>query len=109
MSVYELTARDAIYEVEALLDHLVYHPNTAPFLSKQLIQFRTTSNPSPRYVRAVADAFKTGVHGGHTFSGAYGDLGAAVAATLLDREACSLTLHLDPCAAPTARCSASST
>ena len=37
--------------------HLSNHPNTAPFISKQLIQRFTTSNPSPTYVEDVASVF----------------------------------------------------
>jgi len=88
--------RDAELEVEALLDHLVHHPNTAPFLARQLIQRFVTSNPSPRYVEAVAAAFTEGKHGGKSYSGRYADLGAAVAAVLLDAEARSPVLDLDP-------------
>ena len=74
-------ALDAAYETEALIDHLVTHPNTAPFIAHRLIQRFTTSNPSPRYVRAVADAFTTGtyegvVYGDHSGYGSLGDTGA---------------------------------
>ncbi|KAH8056390.1 hypothetical protein JL721_9990 [Aureococcus anophagefferens] len=55
-----------------------------------------TSNPSPRYVAAVADAFRSGAYDGRTCSGAYGDIGAAVAAALSDREARSATILADP-------------
>ena len=91
-----LTNIDAMYETEELLQHLQYHPNTAPFLSYRFIQRLTTSNPSPRYIAAVGKAFRTGKYGGRTFSGGYGDMGAMVAAILLDREARSATLELDP-------------
>ena len=40
-------------EVEALIDHLFQHDNTAPFVAYRLIQRLVTSNPSPRYVRAA--------------------------------------------------------
>ena len=30
--------RDAAYETEALLDHLFYHKNVAPFMARRLIQ-----------------------------------------------------------------------
>jgi len=83
--------KDVHSEVESLLDHLVYHNNTAPFISKNLIQRFTTSNPSPEYVKVVADAFKTGTYAGQTYSGAYGDLAATVAAILLHPEARSQT------------------
>ena len=49
-----------MYETEALLDHLFFHPNTAPFIAHRLIQRMTTSNPSPTYVKAVSTAFSTG-------------------------------------------------
>ena len=52
----------ALYETEALLEHLFLHPNTAPFIAHRLIQRMTTSNPSPKYVKAVATAFSTGTH-----------------------------------------------
>jgi cullin-associated NEDD8-dissociated protein 1 len=102
VSWVEPAAREAEYETSALLDHLVHHPNTAPFVVYRLIQRLVTSNPSPRYVSAVVEAFRTGqVNGSNslssfTFSGQYGDLGATFAAILLDREARSLTLERDP-------------
>ena len=88
--------RDAEHETNALIDHLFWHKNVAPFMATRLTQRFTSSNPSPRYVRTVVDAFRTGAHAGRTFSGAYGDLGAMFAAILLDREARSVTLDADP-------------
>jgi len=64
-------------DLNTALDCLANHPNTAPFLSKQLIQHLVKSNPSPAYVGRVAAAF--------TQSG--GDLKAVVTAILLDQEA----------------------
>ena len=66
--------------------------NVAPFIAYRLIQRLVTSNPSPRYVEAAAVAFRTGAYANLTFSVQYGDLGATVAAILLDREARSLVL-----------------
>nr|WP_295529609.1 DUF1800 domain-containing protein [uncultured Pseudacidovorax sp.] len=63
------------------LDALVNHPNTAPFISRQLIQRLVCSNPSPDYVRRVADVF---VNNG---AGVRGDIKSVVAAVLLDNEA----------------------
>ena len=63
------------------LDVLFNHPNTAPFISKQLIQRLVTSNPSPAYVRRVATAF---VNNGQ---GVRGDMKAVLEAVLLDNEA----------------------
>lgn len=93
------TARDAEFETEATLDHYVTHPNTAPFLAYRLIQRLTSSNPSPRYIKAAADAFVAGAYppaSSLSFSGKYGDLGALFAAILLDREARSASLEADP-------------
>lgn len=59
------------------LDMLAAHPNTAPFVSRFLIQRLVTSNPSPGYIYRVARAFQD--RGGH--------LGAVVKAILLDPEA----------------------
>ncbi len=59
------------------LDTLATHPNTAPFISRQLIQRLVTSNPSPAYVRDVA----------RVFAASGGDLRAVVKAILLHAEA----------------------
>jgi hypothetical protein len=76
--------------LERVLDSLINHPNTAPFIGKQLIQFLVSSNPSPAYVQRVASAFASGsfASAGRTFgAGQRGDLAATVAAVLLDAEA----------------------
>ncbi|MBX2837436.1 MAG: DUF1800 family protein [Gammaproteobacteria bacterium] len=63
------------------LDALTNHPNTAPFISRQLIQRLITSNPTPAYVGRVAAVFdNNGV-------GERGDLAAVVKAILMDEEA----------------------
>lgn len=59
------------------LDRLANHANTAPFISRQLIQRLVTSNPSPQYVGDVAAVFRN--------SG--GNLKAVVKAILLHPEA----------------------
>jgi uncharacterized protein (DUF1800 family) len=76
----------AEFETEALVDHLVEHPNTAPFVAHRMIQRLITSNPTPRFVLAAATAFQTGTYGGKTYSGKYGDMAAMTAAIMLDRE-----------------------
>jgi len=63
------------------LDTLFMHPNTAPFIAKQLIQRLVTSNPSPVYVDRVAKAF---INNGN---GVRGDMKAVWTALLLDSEA----------------------
>jgi uncharacterized protein (DUF1800 family) len=83
-----LTAPAAL---EVVLDSLMAHPNTAPFIGKQLIQQLVSSNPSPAYVSRVSAAFTAGKYS--TFgTGQRGDLAATVAAVLLDPEARSTTV-----------------
>jgi len=67
------------------LDALFKHPNTAPFISKQLIQRLVTSNPSPAYVGRVAAVFA------NNGKGVRGDLAHVFAAVLLDNEARNAT------------------
>ena len=77
--------------ISIALDALFNHDNTAPFISRQLIQRLVTSNPSPGYVDRVADAFRSGRYvlpdGRVAGNGARGDMRAVVAAILLDTEA----------------------
>ncbi len=68
-------------DFNAAIDCLFNHPNTAPFICKQLIQKLVMSNPSPAYVARVAAMF---VNNG---SGVRGDLKAVVRAILTDVEA----------------------
>ena len=89
-------ARDAHHQSEAMIDHLFNQPNVPFFISRHLIKRFTSSNPSPRYVRAVAEAFRTGAYAGVNYGGGYGDLAATVSAVLLDEEARSTTLDADP-------------
>ena len=70
-----------VASLKVALDTLDAHPNTAPFISRQLIQRLVTSNPSPDYVRAVASVF---VNNG---LGVRGDLKAVVKAVLMHPEA----------------------
>jgi len=44
-------------ELNAAIDNIVFHPNVAPFIGKQLIQHLVTSNPSPAYVARIASVF----------------------------------------------------
>lgn len=63
------------------LDTLFNHPNIGPFIGKQLIQRLVTSNPSPRYVAAVAAKFA------NNGSGVRGDMKAVIKAVLTHPEA----------------------
>ena len=77
--------------IRIALSALFNHQNTAPFVSRQLIQRMVTSNPSSAYVGRVADAFRSGsftMPDGRAAGGAGpGDMRAVVAAILLDPEA----------------------
>jgi uncharacterized protein (DUF1800 family) len=68
-------------DLDAGLSAIEHHANVAPFISRQLIERFTSSNPSPDYIERVASVF---VDDGH---GVYGNLGAVVVAVLTDPEA----------------------
>ena len=72
------------------LDNIFNHANVGPFVAIRLIQRLTTSNPSPGYVRRVAEVFNDNGFG------VRGDLGAVVKAILLDPEASpSMAMEID--------------
>jgi len=71
----------AMAEVRGAHRALVNHPNTPPFISKQLIQKLVTSSPTPGYVSRVSAVFKD------NGKGVRGDLASVVRAVLLDPEA----------------------
>jgi uncharacterized protein (DUF1800 family) len=68
-------------DLKDTLDTLFNHPNTGPFICRQLIQRLVTSNPSPAYVYRVSQVFA------RNGTGVRGDLGAVIRAILLDYEA----------------------
>jgi uncharacterized protein (DUF1800 family) len=68
-------------DLDAALDSIFAHANVGPFIARRLIQRLVTSNPSPDYVRRVAQRFNDNGRG------VRGDLAAVVAAILLDAEA----------------------
>jgi len=68
-------------DLRAALDNVFAHPNVGPFIAIRLIERLVTSNPSPAYVRRVAQTFND------NGAGVRGDLGAVVRAILLDPEA----------------------
>jgi len=72
---------DGTTSLKVALDALFNHPNTAPFVCKQLIQRLVTSNPSPAYVGRVANVFS------NNGQNVRGDLQAVWQAILLDAEA----------------------
>lgn len=71
----------AAADLKIALDTLFNHPNTAPFISRQLIQRLVTSNPSNAYVARVAAVFAD------NGQGTRGDLFAVARAILTDDEA----------------------
>ena len=50
--------QDGMTDILQTMAHLSNHSNTAPFISKALIQFFTTSNPSQLYIFDVAGTFQ---------------------------------------------------
>ena len=69
------------YEIKSAIKNIFEHHNTAPFISRQLIQRFVTSNPSPGYILRVSNVFN------NNGSGIKGDLKAVIKAVLLDKEA----------------------
>lgn len=68
---------DAPRDLDSVIEILMNHPNTAPFVSLRLIQGLTTSDPSPAYLERVSKVFTQ----------TKGDLSAVVRAILTDSEA----------------------
>jgi uncharacterized protein (DUF1800 family) len=100
LSVTIPAGTNGVDAMRTALDTLFAHPNIAPFIAKQYIQRMVTSNPSPAYVQAVAQAFASGSYTtagtNRTFgSGRRGDLRAVVAATLLHPEARTAATSVD--------------
>jgi uncharacterized protein (DUF1800 family) len=74
-------AQGGVEDLKDTLDALFNHPNTGPFITRQLIQRLVTSNPSPGYIYRVSQVFA------NNGAGVRGDLGAVVRAILTDYEA----------------------
>jgi uncharacterized protein (DUF1800 family) len=68
-------------DLREALDLIFEHPNTGPFICRQLIQRLVTGNPSPGYLYRVAQVFDD------NGAGVRGDLKAVVTAILTDPEA----------------------
>lgn len=71
----------AAKDLQDVVDLLMAHPNTAPFVALRLIQHLVKSDPTPDYVARVAAKFR------NNGAGVAGDLKAVVKAVLLDVEA----------------------
>jgi uncharacterized protein (DUF1800 family) len=77
-------------DVSDAIDNLVEHPTVGPYIVRLLIQRLVTSNPSDGYITRVAAIFANNGRGQR------GDLAAVIKAILLDTEARSLSMILDP-------------
>lgn len=75
--------QSAMADLQGVINNVFNHPNTGPYVSRQLIQFLVTSNPSPAYVARVVKVFNKNA------SNTRGDLKSVVRAILLDPEALS--------------------
>jgi uncharacterized protein (DUF1800 family) len=73
--------QSAEQDARSVVDILLKHPNTGPFVVYRLIQSLVTSDPTPAYVARMAAVFE------NNGKGVRGDLGAVVKAILLDPEA----------------------
>jgi uncharacterized protein (DUF1800 family) len=67
--------------LDAGIDNIFCHPNVGPFISKHLIKFFVTSNPTLAYVGRVAAVFN------NNGSNVRGDMKAVITAILTDVEA----------------------
>jgi uncharacterized protein (DUF1800 family) len=68
-------------DLAGVIDSVFNHPNTGPFVCRQLIQHLVTGNPSPAYVGRVSAVFAD------DGAGVRGDMKAVIAAILNDPEA----------------------
>ena len=75
------TTADPAASLKTALDRLANHANVGPFIGRQLIQRLVTSNPSPAYIKAVAQVFA------NNGAGVRGDMKAVVKAVLMHAEA----------------------
>lgn len=76
-----VSVAEANKALEAGIDNIFCHPNVGPFISKHLIKFFVTSNPTPDYVGRVTAVFN------NNGSGVRGDMRAVITAVLTDVEA----------------------
>ncbi|KAL7539583.1 hypothetical protein ACHAXR_009408 [Thalassiosira sp. AJA248-18] len=94
ISLSDPEVRDAYFETEEVLNSLFYDSSHPPFMAVRVIQRFGISNPSPAFIKRVSTAYTTGSFG-QFGSGEYGDLGAMVAAILLDDESRQVVLDAD--------------
>ncbi len=80
-AVTPATTESCNADLTAALDLIFHHPNTGPFICRQLIQRLVTANPSPAYIYRVSSVFE------NDGTGTRGNLAAVVRTLLLDPEA----------------------
>ena len=80
-----------VKELDAALEQISKHPNTGPFICRQLIQRLVTSTPSRGYIYRVVQVFNEKKLNGNGIE-VSGDMKAVIKAILLDYEARSPTL-----------------
>jgi uncharacterized protein (DUF1800 family) len=68
-------------DVDQAVDNIFNHPNVGPFISRQLIQRLTMSNPQSPYVERVAKVFN------NNGAGVRGDMKSVIRAILMDPDA----------------------
>lgn len=81
LDLYIPSGQNGMKDIEMAVDHIFSHPNVGPFIGKQLIQKLVTSNPSPAYIKKVAETFND------NGKGVRGDMAAVFKAILLHPEA----------------------
>jgi uncharacterized protein (DUF1800 family) len=72
------------------MNQVYKHPNTGPFICRQLIQRLVTANPSPGYIYRVSQVFAD------NGQGVRGDMKAVIRAILMDYEARSTAVISQP-------------
>jgi len=78
--------QDTAKDIDDTLQILCQHPNAGPFFARGMIQRLVTSNPSPAYIKRVAQVFVS----------SKGDMKTVISAILLDDEARNLSHALQP-------------
>ena len=81
LNLYIPSGQKGMKDIEMAIDYIYKHPNVGPFIGKQLIQKIVTSNPSPSYIKKVAETLN------NNGLGVRGDMAAVFKAILLHPEA----------------------
>jgi uncharacterized protein (DUF1800 family) len=90
LNLYIPSGQKGMKDIEMAIDYIFKHPNVGPFIGKQLIQKMVTSNPSPSYIKKVAETFNDNGRG------VRGAMAAVFKAILLHPEARSCESMLSP-------------